>query len=445
MKAQSHHKRDWVPPADIDAERSLLSTLCQPGRETEAFNIFAHLVEQDFTVPANRAIYKAALGVLDRNGELNSIELKAECEKQGSLNTVNGYPGIVESLMGEDVGNPAFLADVVRTKRKHRQLILMGEKLMQRCIGEDGDPDDIIAEFSQGLADVASRNTRKSSIPLSEIVIEAQHGHPFSPKGHSAKAGIFGIEDLDPIAYIPIGEPTLIAARPGVGKTALAVQSAFESAKMGARVLFVSMELTEERLKARFAAHLTGVSSRTWLDGTYTEEQAKLLEPYQPILDNIRVISPDQGIPWPTLEAEIRLNIHKHGTNLVYLDYFGFIGIQKIKDENTAYGYARVMAGITALCKNAQIGCVVLCQLTKDATAKGSKKPSLQELADTDRPARDAALTVMLYQLQDGAQTWCSLAKNRNGACNYDKMVAFDGATNRFEAITHYTEDRRFD
>lgn len=438
-------KRDWVPPADIDAERSLLATLCQPGNETEAFDVLAHLVEQDFTVPAHRAIYKAALGVLERNGELNSIELKVECEKQGSLNSANGYTGIVEVLaFGDQVTNPEFLANVIRTKRKHRQLILMGEKLMGRCIAEDGEPDDIIAEFSQGLADVASRNTRKSSIPLSEIVIEAQHGHPFSPKGHSAKAGIFGIEDLDQIAYIPVGEPTLIAARPGVGKTALAVQSAFKSAEMGAKVLFVSMELTEERLKARFAAYLTGICAKTWLDGTYTHDQANLLAKHQTTLDNIRVISPDQGIPWPTLEAEIRLNIHKHGTNLVFLDYFGFIGVTKSKDENMAYGFARVMSGITALCKNAQIGIVVLCQLTKDATNRGSKKPTLTELADTDRPARDAALTILMYQLNDGAQTWVSIGKNRNGRTDYDKLVSFDGATNRFEAIVNYTDERRF-
>ena len=433
-------KRDWTPPADIDAERSLISTLCQPGNEVQAFDLFSHLVEQDFTVPAHRALYRAAMGVLDRNGELNSLELKAECDKQGSLVTVNGYTGIVEVLQGDEVGRPEYLAQVIQTKRKHRQLILMGEKLMQRCIAEEGNPDDVIAEFSAGLADVASRNSRRSSIPLSEIVIEAQHGHPFSPQGHSAKAGIFGIDDLDQIAYIPVGEPTLIAARPGVGKTALAVQSAFQSARAGAKVLFVSMELTEERLKARFAAYLTGVSAKVWLDGTYTHDQANLLAQHQSVLDNIRVISPDQGIPWPTLEAEIRLNIHKHQTNLVFIDYFGFIGITRAKDENMAYSSARVMASITALCKNAQIGMVVLCQLTKDATNRGSKKPTLTELADTDRPARDAALTIVLYQLQDGTQTWCSIAKNRSGRTDYDKMVEFDGMTNRFSSITRYTD-----
>ena len=433
-------KRDWTPPADIDAERSLISTLCQPGNEVQAFDLFSHLVEQDFTVPAHRALYRAAMGVLDRNGELNSLELKAECDKQGSLVTVNGYTGIVEVLQGDEVGRPEYLAQVIQTKRKHRQLILMGEKLMQRCIAEEGNPDDVIAEFSAGLADVASRNSRRSSIPLSEIVIEAQHGHPFSPQGHSAKAGVFGIEDLDQIAYIPLGEPTLIAARPGVGKTALAVQSAFKSAQMGARVLFVSMELTEERLKARFAAYLTGVSAKVWLDGSYNHDQANLLAAHQNTLDNIRVISPDQGIPWPTLEAEIRLNIHKHQTNLVFIDYFGFIGITRAKDENMAYSSARVMASITALCKNAQIGMVVLCQLTKDATNRGSKKPTLTELADTDRPARDAALTIVLYQLQDGTQTWCSIAKNRSGRTDYDKMVEFDGMTNRFSSITRYTD-----
>ncbi len=433
-------KRDWTPPADIDAERSLIATLCQPGNEVQAFDLFSHMVEQDFTVPAHRALYRAALGVLDRNGELNSLELKAECDKQGSLVTVNGYTGIVEVLQGDEVGNPAYLAEVIQTKRKHRQLILMGEKLMHRCIAEEGNPDDVIAEFSAGLADVASRNSRRSSIPLSEIVIEAQHGHPFAKKGSADRVGVFGIDDLDQICYIPRGEPTLLAARPKVGKTALAVQAAFKSAEMGAKVLFCSMELTEEKLKARFAAYLTGVPAKVWLAGTYTHDQANLLAKYQTTLDAVRVISPDQGIPWPTLEAEIRLNIHKHGTDLVFLDYFGFIGVTRQKDENTAYGFARVSASITALAKNAQIGIVVLCQLTKEAGNKGSKKPTLAELADTDRPARDCGLSIMLYALQDGKQTFCSIGANRNGSSDYDKMVSFDGATNRFESIVRYTD-----
>ena len=124
----------------------------------------------------------------------------------------------------------------------------------------------------------------------------------------------------------------------------------------------------------------------------------------------------------------------------MFLDYFGFIGVTRQKDENTAYGFARVSASITALAKNAQIGIVVLCQLTKEAGNKGGKKPTLAELADTDRPARDCGLSIMLYALQDGKQTFCSIGANRNGSSDYDKMVSFDGATNRFESIVRYTD-----
>lgn len=433
-------------PEDIDAERSFLATVCAPGANNGdiAFQAVMEMEELDFVHPGYRAVYNAARKLLLMETEVNSLTLKDELEKRGCLNIIGGYPGLVELLSSEDVERPAVLGAVIREKARLRKIIHAGSRAIRMASELSGTSEEVASQVMQELSEAINKANKRESVSLSEIVVEAQHGHPFSPKGHSAKAGVFGIEDLDLVAYIPVGEPTLIAARPGVGKTALAVQSAFESAKAGAKVLFVSMELTEERLKARFAAYLTGVCAKTWLDGSYTHDQANLLAEHESVLDNIRVISPDQGIPWPTLEAEIRLNIHRHGTDLVYLDYFGFIGVQKVKDENTAYGYARVMAGITALCKNTQIGCVVLCQLTKDATARGSKKPSLQELADTDRPARDAALTIMLYQLQDGAQTWCSIAKNRNGSTNYDKMVAFDGATNRFQSITHYTDERRF-
>ena len=435
----------WLPdrlPEDIDAERSFLATVCAPGANTNdiAFQAVMEMDEQDFVHPAYRAVYNATRRLLLLETEVNSLTLKDELEKRGCLNIVGGFPGLVEILSAEDVERPATLGAVIREKSRLRKIIHAGAKAVRMASELQGTSEEVAAQIMQELSDAINKATKHESIPLSEIVIEAQHGHPFSPQGHSAKAGVFGIDDLDQIAYIPIGEPTLIAARPGVGKTALAVQSAFRSASMGAKVLFVSMELTEERVKARFAAYLTGVSAKVWLDGTYSHDQANLLAQHQQTLDNIRVISPDQGIPWPTLEAEIRLNIHKHQTNLVFIDYFGFIGVTKQKDENMAYGYARVMASITALCKNAQIGVVVLCQLTKDATNRGSKKPTLTELADTDRPARDAALTLMLYQLQDGTQTWISIAKNRSGRTDYDKMVDFQGATNRFSSIVRYTD-----
>lgn len=436
----------WIPdklPEDPESERSLLSTCCAPGAERKSLEVSAILHEKDFVVPSHRIVFSAMSKLAANDEEINSLSLKAEIEKAGKLNLVGGYPGLVELLMAEEVGNPAVLAEYIKEKSRLRQLIHSASELIRSAAEGVSPSSDLVTEHITKLADIASSNTRKESIPLSDIVVDAKHGRPFSPHGCSSKVGCFGIEDLDHKCYIPIGEPTLIAARPGVGKTALAVQSAFKSAERGAKVLFVSMELTEEKLKARFAAYLTGVGAEVWLAGEYSPFHADLLDKHRETLDSIRVISPDQGIPWSQLEADIRLNINKYGTNLVYIDYFGFIGLPKRdRGENKAYLYADIMTGITALCKNAQIGVVVLCQLTKDATARGSKKPTLTELADTDRPARDAALTLMLYQLQDGRQTWASIAKNRNGSADYDKMVEFDGATNRFNAIIHYTEER---
>ena len=427
---------------DIRAEESFLATCGTEGREREAFQACASLEPEDFSDPKHRLIFKSLKKLLGDDVDVNLLTLKDALEKDGSLSRIGGVSTLVEVLAKDDVGNPDFLVEIIKEKSRLRQIIREVHKASAKASSGE-DSRQIITDLLTTMADIASSHTRKESIPLSDIVVDAKHGKPFSPHGCSSKIGCFGIDDLDHKCYIPIGEPTLIAARPGVGKTALAVQSAFKSAERGAKVLFVSMELTEEKLKARFAAYLTGVGADVWLAGEYSPFHADLLEKYRETLDSIRVISPDQGVPWSQLEADIRLNINKHGTNLVYIDYFGFIGLPKReRGENKSYLYADIMTGITALCKNAQIGIVVLCQLTKDATARGSKKPTLTELADTDRPARDAALTIMLYQLQDGRQTWASIAKNRNGSADYDKMVEFDGATNRFNAITHYTEER---
>lgn len=426
-------------PEDVDAERSLLSTICCEGSEDMAWEVCGIVTPEDFIVPQHRYLAAAAFELLRESKPINALTLKDRTDKHETLHRVGGFVGITEILMANDVGDPTVLARIVKEKSQLRSLIKIGGKLVSDATNEESDCTTLANSLIEEAAALVMGGEAEDSTPLTEIYHKASTGSAFAGAGKQPSAGHFGIGALDEEVYIPAGEPTLIAARPGVGKTALAVQSAYASAKRGANVLFISLELTKERLEARFASLLTGVTQDKWMRGDYDPSSSHEIAAHNETLERIRVVSPDTGTPWPKLEADIRRHVARHGTTLVYIDYFGLIGRPSMKSGNEAYAYASVMDGLTRTAKNLGIGIVILSQLTKEAGNKGAKKPSLQEIADSDRPARDSALTVMLYKINEH-DTWINVPKFRHGKSGFDRSIQFDGERGSFKCDVRFTE-----
>ena len=413
-------------PEDHESERSLIASLCAPGNEFQARDILPILREADFMTPQHRLIIKALQKVLSEDSEVSSLTLRDALQRAGDLNMVGGLQGLLEVLTAEEVGRPGVLAAILRRKRRQRELIHLGSRLVKDAASE-GDPDEILETASQGLHEILKEGTRSETRSALEIYETIKRGDAFGERIRNVIR--FGIPTLDHYLVAPPGGMVLLGARPGIGKTALLTQVSCQSAKAGERVLTITLELTMADMESRIASYLTKQSAMNFRAGSYDQRRAlEGLNSEHGTMARMFTVSPNQGSSWARIESEIRRNVDRNGVTAICIDYFSLIGRTVGKGSSEAYAYAAVSEGITALAKELGIGILLLAQLVKDSDGV---KPTLSNFADSDRPARDAWAAVLMWRDKD--QTiQASISKNRGGRVGGNMSLILDGATNTF-------------
>jgi len=218
---------DWLPerlPEDIDAERSFLATCCAPGAEMLAAEVVFTLAEEDFVHPGHRAVFRALRRLLEAQVEVNALTLKDALDQEDNLNRVGGYPGLVELLAGEDVGRPQVLADVIRRKARLRRLVHLGAQLVRQAAGEDEAPEILVDQTAQELFLLAQGDAKaRGLLSLSAVADEAMDRLQERLEGRLSPGIRVGFSRFDELTQgFQPGNLIVLAARPGVGKTALA-------------------------------------------------------------------------------------------------------------------------------------------------------------------------------------------------------------------------------
>lgn len=416
-------------PQDVEAERSLLATLCAPGNE-KAMRVWLPLVTEDhFVDPRNRAMFQAIHEVGRREV---SIPLLADImTSSGTISMVGGPGGISQVLEAPEVEYPHVLIDILSRHKRQRELLRLANHIPTMT-----DPDVAIQETLSTLHRIAQDGRKDTGEGWDTILDVMNEQKPFST--HSGRGGgRWGIPTLDEIAAIPTGEFTVIGARPGIGKTAFMTQVSVESARSGFCPLVLTLELPMLSMKARIVSYMTGLSVQELKRGEYDRRHTEEIACFSHVLSTGRIQAPPTGTPWNKLEAMIRYEVDRYGVDLVLLDQFDKIGRPAVERGSTeAYAFGRVSQSIMGLCKELDIGFVLLCQLKGDADGR---EPSLSDHADSDRPGKDAAVVIHLWKTKE-EEIRLIVQKNRDGGFVGKRMsLDFNGRSQRFAEIIHET------
>lgn len=422
-------------PEDHQAERSLLACLAAPGAGFEVREILAQVQEADFVAPAHRYLLAGIRALTKADTEVHLLTLRDELRRAGKLDLVGGVDGLVDILQASELGRPKALLGILQRHRRRRELLRLGAQIQSQAEAEETNPEDILDQASQGIHRIAVDGEINESRSWLRILEQVASGDSFGPKHRNVIR--FGIPTLDDQIVTPPGGTILVGARPGIGKTAFLTQAGAETARAGERVLLVQLELPAYAQEARLAGYLTRTRGMSFREGGYHPKDACFaLSQEGDALGRGWIVSPNQGTPWPKIEAEIRRHKDRHGITVAMIDYFSLIGRPSVgRGSSEAYAYASVSEGITALAKELQIGILLLAQLTKDADGG---KPNLRDFADSDRPSRDCWASLLLWRdKEQRLKAW--LSKNRDGAIGWERELNLDGATNRFREVINET------
>lgn len=448
---------DWLPkrlPEDLDAERALLATLAAPNAlDPESSFAQAHqailsLAPEHFIHPAHRAILRAIRTLYAEAEEVNPLTLKAALERHGTLGLVGDYPGLIDLLSSEEVGKPMVLVDRLIDLWRARQVIRYGAEAVRCAASREKGISDLISELSGKLAalsvgrDVA--RIRSASAMLDRLKSREAFRDPGEAGG---KAAWIGLPDLDEEIEASPKHVVIIAARPGIGKSALAIQGLWHTARCGLSSLLISLEMDTHEVEARLAAWLSGEGQRRFRDGTYTDTAVWNLSREELALQKIHTWAHPSGVAWSKVEAVIRDAVRVHGVSCVWIDHVLLLGKPSLgKGVNEAACWTALSRSIKRLAQELQICIVSLCQLNREGEGV---EPKLSDLKESGGWEEDANAVVMLWPKDPKANegrvenkpVFVKVAKNRSGAGFFKRELSFQGATNRFSVVERTTED----
>ncbi len=425
---------EWLPerlPEDPEAERSLLATCCAPGAELVANEIVFAMDEEDFVHPAHRAVFRALQSLLEQRIEVNAITLKDVLDLSGDLGRVGGFAGLTDLLSAEEVGRPQVLADLLARKRKQRTLIKLGAQLVRKAAEEEAPPEHLIEQIAGDLSHLAQGKKKAGLEHVHDVAHEAYARLLDKVEGRGTTGLKVGFSRLDAITQgFQPGQLIILAARPGIGKTALALNWALRAAvHQNAHVAFFSLEMSKEDVFNRMLSAHASVNMKGVMAGNFDEAiHAKILTARDDLVRRPIYICDQATITTRELTAMIDRHLTQLNAKLdmVLVDYLQLMSSpsdSRGAKQSEAVRVGEISRAFKLLAKDRGIPVVVLSQLNREVEHRQGGRPQLSDLRESGSIEQDADMVMFIHRKMmaktDGEPEDRSaelvLAKHRNG------------------------------
>jgi len=324
-------------------------------------------------------------------------------------------------LRGQDEYHLGFLIDAMERSRLRR----IASEALRQCDDSNADCDAIRAF----LSDQATRttNVRVKTRSAAEIMVEAIEESTKPTKQTQVETGL---PELDrTIGGFRPGQFIVLAARPSVGKSALASQIAVNAAKDSHRVLFVSLEMTATETVSRILASETGLDMRTISGGQLASHEIHRAKQVAANYGTVPLFIEDRrGLTIDRLASLIRANTAKDKLGLVVVDYLGLIVGDRRKPRWECI--TEISNQLKTIAQTEAVPIMALCQLNRDAEGE---KPKLSHLRESGSIEQDADIVLLLHRDRLKSEAELNLAKHRNGAIG---LMDLEYRASRFEFVT---------
>jgi len=424
-----------VPPHSVEAEQSALGGLLIDNR---AFDRVADLLtEADFYRPEHQAIWTAIARLLGSNKPADVVTvfdaLGDKAEGVGGLGYINSLAQSVPSA-----ANCRRYAEIVRERAVLRQAMARLDEAAEILHG-DGDAATKVERIQELITGLETRQKARQPISAAQLVVKVIDRVNAAAEGVSVvwRTGIPGL-DLRMNGGFKPGELHILAARPSVGKTSIALQIARRVAADGNPVLILSQEMADEQLGLRMAASVARVDLGHLQTGRLDDNEWSRLSEAVDEVARLPIYVDDE--PALTLRAITSKARRIPGLKLIVLDY---LQLSEGEGETRTAQVGSISRGLKKLAK--QLGCCVLAlsQLNRAVEQRPGKRPMLADLRDSGEIEQDADCIEFLWPLDEGTDTsrptGCEIAKNRQGRTGAFVLELF-GATQTWGESTRSLE-----
>jgi replicative DNA helicase len=390
-------------PSNLDAERLVLGSVLL--NHDTYFEVAGALEPDDFSLEKHRRIFQRMKDLYDRGEKIDRLTLANELMKQGQLESVDGLAYIVTLDEGlPHIGNLDSYIRIVKDKATLRKLIFSAQSIINRCMIGEEEPDEILASAEESLLKLGEA-TSGQQLETTHDVLEKFPGglSSFLDPSQRVSGLSTGFSKFDEMTGgMHGGELIILAARPSMGKTALALNIAQHVAthpQMRKPVAIFSLEMSSASLLARILCAGARVNQHKYRTGYLNgDERRRLQVALGDITDSPLYLDDTAGVNMMDVHAKLRRMKAQHGLSLVVIDYLQLMS-SRGRSENRNQEVSAISRGLKLMAKELDVPFLVLSQLSRASeTRVGDHKPQLSDLRDSGSIEQDADLVMFIFR-----------------------------------------------
>jgi len=371
-----------------------------------------YLAKEDFFVPEHKVIFDALAGLYRFKGTLDLVMLRGWMTHWDTLKKAGGVKYLAEVADSVPTSaNHKYYAEVVKDWSRKRNILTELAK-----VGPEAKTEDMQAIIND-LADAG--DTSDNEVSSLKDHLEEAYSTMYGDV-HRLNTGFERIDRI--ITGLEAGDIAIIAARPSIGKTSLAISMAVNMIKAGNPVLFFSFEMTKAQIAERIICFESQISAHAAKSGYLTEPQKKeMLDAMSKIhREDWPIRLTDYGVNSPSyIRSKIIQSQKEHGIKCVFIDYLQMM-YKGTKEQSRNYELGWIIDYLKTTAKKCMIPIVVLCQLNRASEGRDDKKPRISELRDSGEIEQAADVVMLLhrpgyYDSDAGDISTVLVAKHRRG------------------------------
>lgn len=430
-------------PHNLEAEKALLGAVLL-SRDA-IIDVIGVVNPEDLHRPAHRLILQAAISLFAREEAIDPVTIADELTGAGLLEAAGGVEAIMAiATNAPSLDRAASYAAIVADHARHRRLLAAGQEIVEMGFTPTNDVDRVVDRAEQLIFDVADRRRSADTHTLGEGLAEWVDLLEARWQAGTMGGVSTGWTDLDKLLLgLHPGQLVTVAGRPGMGKSAVAAQLAYNIADAGQPILLVSLEMGRSELTDRFMATASRVDSQRIREGSLAPND------WERITGAVTTVAPlplhiadDPGASILSIRNLTRRLITRGGQlAAVVVDYLQLLAPAAVRD-NRQVEVSEISRGLKRMALELKIPVVAMAQLNRAVETRRDKRPGLADLRESGAIENDSDVVCLLYRddyyderSKDKGVLEVHVAKQRSGPTGTARL-AYEVATGRITSLS---------
>lgn len=425
-------------PQNLEAEMSVLGVAFLNKYALD--KVVEDLDADMFYSDANKMIFEAMKSLHDEKIPLDITTMKEELDKKKRLSAVGGLEYISEVIDSvATAANLEYYIQIVKEKAVIRNLIDTATNIVTDAYGEEGDITALLDNAEKSILNVVRARQTSEFSPITEVLRRAQENLEFLANNKNPITGIeTGFYELDKTtAGLHEGELIILAARPGMGKTAFALNIATHAAMHTDKaVAFFTLEMPAESLANRMISAVGGIEGMKLQTGQLSHNDWKRYnEAMSQLADTNIYIEDDSGVTSSEIRAKCRrLSNSEKGLGLVVIDYLQLVTAGGRRPDSRQQEVSEISRSLKTMAMELHVPVIALAQLSRNAERRENNEPMLADLRESGSIEQDADL-VMFINRKDYYKSKEEIGREKNVPVDIIIAKHRKGSTGKFQLL----------